>query len=618
MNMKVYNKKIKPVFIKSIINKIKKHEYRLCDEENSNVKKGDILNLISNIDKDYYVTVKIKSIKHFSNWESALKETWEDDFKGIFDNFVTCLKECKKFYSYEDVNKYGIVVWEIEPKTINLIGSRILLDTNIIIQRESYNNVSFEVNQLYNLIDKFKNIKYISKYTKEELLNYKDSDRSEKMQLKLNSYEVLPNFKFDEDEFFINVVSKYKINSNSEIDNKLLLDIYQSNADILVTNDKQMLQKAENLYIRDYVLTPNELLAKFEEISPKNINYNVLSIRLKKFSEININDPFFDSLKEDYDFEEWFKKKGNEEAYVIEENNVIKGFLYLKQEFENEDYSNIYPKFAPLKRLKIGTFKSILNNMKISERFLKIVFEQAINKNVDEIYITMKIKKDNDLDKLKSILLKWGFFEWGKKNDDEVVLVKKMNSYDNEKSSIHNFPNIKHDPDYYFLPIKSEYHTELFPDLILKNEDIKMYKENKSHRFALEKIYVSNKPFLPDIKEGDLIFIYRIGDRLPKKYTSVVTGIAIYNGVKKYRNFDEFKDICESRTVFSSEKIRELYESKPKLISLLDYKKIDKKIILEKLREEHIIAENEGPRQFDKIDKKHVKILFEIGGLKYD
>lgn len=40
------------------------------------------------------------------------------------------------------------------------------------------------------------------------------------------------------------------------------------------------------------------------------INYEVLSIRKKKFKDCNIENGFFDSLKEDYpDFMNWFLKK---------------------------------------------------------------------------------------------------------------------------------------------------------------------------------------------------------------------------------------------------------------------------------------------------------------------
>ena len=37
-----------------------------------------------------------------------------------------------------------------------------------------------------------------------------------------------------------------------------------------------------------------------------------------KFSEIDLNDPFFDSLKDDYkEFSDWFKRKANDYAYVL-------------------------------------------------------------------------------------------------------------------------------------------------------------------------------------------------------------------------------------------------------------------------------------------------------------
>ena len=43
------------------------------------------------------------------------------------------------------------------------------------------------------------------------------------------------------------------------------------------------------------------------------------TISLKRFAEIDLNDTFFDSLKEDYTgFEAWFQKKSqdNSKAYV--------------------------------------------------------------------------------------------------------------------------------------------------------------------------------------------------------------------------------------------------------------------------------------------------------------
>jgi len=53
-----------------------------------------------------------------------------------------------------------------------------------------------------------------------------------------------------------------------------------------------------------------------------------------RFEKINLSDPFFDSLKDDYEeFEDWFKRKSELEAYVSHNDlGLIDGFLYLKVE----------------------------------------------------------------------------------------------------------------------------------------------------------------------------------------------------------------------------------------------------------------------------------------------
>lgn len=46
-------------------------------------------------------------------------------------------------------------------------------------------------------------------------------------------------------------------------------------------------------------------------------------IEYKKFSSINLDDPFFNSLKEDYpEFSVWFKKKSEDYAYILFEFGI--------------------------------------------------------------------------------------------------------------------------------------------------------------------------------------------------------------------------------------------------------------------------------------------------------
>lgn len=59
----------------------------------------------------------------------------------------------------------------------------------------------------------------------------------------------------------------------------------------------------------------------------------------KTFGEVDLKDPFFQSLREDYpDFDNWFRKKQSQDAFVqYDSNNRITGFLYLKVEKQTVD-----------------------------------------------------------------------------------------------------------------------------------------------------------------------------------------------------------------------------------------------------------------------------------------
>ena len=53
-----------------------------------------------------------------------------------------------------------------------------------------------------------------------------------------------------------------------------------------------------------------------------------------KFQQVNLEDPFFTSLKEDYNgFEDWFQRKSDSDAYIQKKDDgELEAFLYLKTE----------------------------------------------------------------------------------------------------------------------------------------------------------------------------------------------------------------------------------------------------------------------------------------------
>ncbi len=62
-------------------------------------------------------------------------------------------------------------------------------------------------------------------------------------------------------------------------------------------------------------------------------------MKLTKFKEVDLTDPFFDSLKAGYgEFGDWFARKAEEPVYVsLRDDESLQGFLYLKLEIGTVD-----------------------------------------------------------------------------------------------------------------------------------------------------------------------------------------------------------------------------------------------------------------------------------------
>lgn len=617
--MRHYVFKIRPQFLDLIRNGTKKHEYRLNKPDRKLIKNGDRILLLSNVNQNDCLMVQVVSKKEYLTWEDSLRDNWKEDFSGKYPSFNDVLNICYKFYSFNDVKKYGIVKIGIEPIPEAFKQVRVLLDTNIIIQRESYNNVSYEVANVYKWLEKLNCTKLIHPNTINELKKYKDPSIN-KMLIKLESYEkIIPSN--EPDDYFNSIIRKFPINDNSNIDNDILLQVYDGVVDLLITEDRAMLKKAEMLGIRSFVLSCAEYLKKVEEYFPKLISYKMLLVKKEKFGNINLDDKFFDTLKEDYpNFETWFKKKNNEEAYVFKnKENKVSGFLYLKIEDRDEtDYFKVNPFLRNNKKLKIGTFKidNDIKGFRLGERFLKIIFDNALKNNVDEIYVTLFQNHRKEISYLENLLNDWGFCYYGSKESAngkmESVFVKEMKKYDVNKTIKFNFPNISPQRKIYMLPINPEYHTDLFPDAILKNEDMNLYSENKAHSYSLEKIYISGT-YKNEPQPGDFLLIYRRGERYPKRYSSVCTSIAILEEIIKPTSLEEYLNICKNKSVFSREQLIEFYMNNKyrTIIKLILYKTLENKITLDSLIKWGYIDSNSGPRTFDELPEKYFKQIEE-------
>ena len=446
---------------------------------------------------------------------------------------------------------------------------RVLLDTNIIIHRETEKIINEDIGKLFYWLDKIKATKIIHPVTVQEIHKLKNKEKKQTFNIKLESYEKLvTDNNLEQPVQEMSLV--YDSNESDINDTKLLNEVYRDRVDILITEDQKIHKKAKKIGISERVFSIESFLEKISVEYPDLIEYKVLSVQKSYFGKINLEDPFFDTLKEDYPgFKKWFYRKSNEPVYVsINDKNSILAFLYLKIEDEQEIYSDIKPPFSPKKRLKIATFKVKLNGFRLGERFLKIVFDNALRQRVEEIYVTIYEKRPEQK-RLIALLENWGFKQWGiKVSTNELVYVRDFSPNFEINNPKKTFPYISlpEAKSIFIVPIYPKYHTELFPDSILRTESPEDFKEDKPHRNTISKVYIS-RSIERNVNRGDILLFYRTAEKGKSAYySSVITTIGLVE--EKIDNIKDEGDFilkCRKRSVFNDDELRKFWNYKPNI-----------------------------------------------------
>lgn len=146
-------------------------------------------------------------------------------------------------------------------------------------------------------------------------------------------------------------------------------------------------------------------------------------LEVKRLYDLDLNDPFFDSFKKDYKFEDWCSRNKDRKCYVSYKGDRIDGLLVLKIEDKHKDFDGIYPALNNKKRLKVCTFK-VVRNYFVSKKFIELIFNTIEEHNLDEIYFTI-YNNDSSKEKLIKYLNGHGFNYYGLKYDKEEVYVWK-------------------------------------------------------------------------------------------------------------------------------------------------------------------------------------------------
>ncbi|WP_162197666.1 PIN domain-containing protein [Methanosarcina horonobensis] len=442
---------------------------------------------------------------------------------------------------------------------MGLIGiMKLLHDTNILIHIQDPKELPPNLQALLTIIREHGHQEFIHPASLKDIDNDNNAERKKITLSKLRGYPLLPSPPIPDDEFTSLV--GIPVNSHDKNDNEILFSLKKNLVDFLITEDRGIVKKANLLNLDDRVFSIDSALNYFADLYRRFFPSHSL-LRKCYAHEVDINQPFFDSLKSDYgdvDFKKWYEKciKEGRECYTYEVDQEVKAFLMLKE--ENEVIKTHTHPIPATKRVKIATLKVDFRGSKIGELFLKMAFQYCINNQIFEIYLTHFETED---DTLTYLIENFGFEKVGElAKNNEPVYLKKFIPETTELQSLEiarkYYPCFKDSESVnkFVIPIRPEYHDILFPEYKRRQMKLTDYFEINIPGNAIKKAYLSSR-FSSRLGLGDIILFYRSHDQ------RAITSLGIIDQEPtRTSNLDELKRIVGKRSVYSKEELKEWAE----------------------------------------------------------
>ena len=494
---------------------------------------------------------------------------------------------------------------------------RVLLDTNILIHREASTVVRRDIGNVFYWLDKLRHDKCAHPVSVEEIQKHKDEKVRAAFQAKLQSYHTLKTTAPMSAE-----ASQFSATDQTANDRNDTIIINEVFADGLTCSSRKTVASTRKPPCSGSPTGCSRSMRSWKKSQRKTRTWlTTRSWRLRRpCSGTSISQRTSSTASARTTgakhFDRWFARKADETAYVCYKGKDLVAFLYVKVEGPDENYSDIEPHFTPKRRLKIGTFKVEMNGYKLGERFLKIIFDNALRQGVDDVYVTI-FPNTPEQRRLIRLLQDFGFTEHGVKigfTGKELVLVRGMRppTFDASAPAL-TFPYVSMASQCHIVPIYPAYHTSLLPDSILRTESPANFVEQFPHRNAIRKVYIS-RSINRNLKPGDSIVFYRTGGY----YAGVATTVGIVEHVyTKIRDADHFISLCRKRSVFADKELIEYWnynkDYRPFIVEFLYAYAFTKRPNLKELIDHGIIRDvTSAPRGFEPLTKDQFRTILQL------
>ena len=351
-------------------------------------------------------------------------------------------------------------------------------------------------------------------------------------------------------------------NDNDRVDNELLFALYRNAAGLLVTEDRKIHRSAKALGLADRVHHVRQSVEFLNRVYSRT-RITLPSIKEIPLHQIDVNLPFFDSLRGDYTpFNAWFAKAAQEGrtawVHTVDAGSLAAICIYNEEAspIVTSDDRALAGKVLKLCTLKVG---EEVRGRKIGELFLKAAFRYATSNAIGKIYVTIRPGKH---DLLEDLCRNFGFQHFGHDKNGDGVYVKEHPVAPPTPDlppldyNIRFYPYFRGDSEIrkFIVPIMPTFHEMLFPEA---QDQQTLFHAAVGN--AIKQAYLCHARD-GSIMPGDIVFFYRSHD------TQAITSMGIVELVRDLDNADQIMELVSKRTVFRREDIEVMAAKQTKVI----------------------------------------------------
>ena len=384
--------------------------------------------------------------------------------------------------------------------------------------------------------------------------------------------------------------------------------------DILITENRETHYLAMMRQYDDRVYSIEEFIEMCVAEHREMDEMRGVVLQKVKFGTLTLEDRFFKTFIDEYApyYYTWFEKKANDFVYVAKDRDGgLHALLKLKEERIDGSEKDITPALPAGRYLKISSLKVDYTGQKLGERFLRIIFDEAVERKVDFIYYTI-YGNSIQRKRLIGMLSKWGFRKWGEKDTGEQVYLKLFRRELSPEPML-QYPFQNKGRKTYLIAIEGNFADLLVPP----TEDRSNFYDFEPFKNAIRKLIVVDSRN-EKVKEGDCLLFYRKGRN---DTMSFVTAAGVVDGqFTTFVSEEHFIRRCQKRSILPQETLHEYwkrYEGKPAIVDFLhNYSFTIGEIGMEKMAEAGIDVKQLRANVLTEVSEDQVNTL--IGGTTYE